>query len=186
MSSTNRGAKRNESDFYATPAWCVQNLLKAVNLPGGQWLEPAAGDGAIIRAVNRPDVKWDAWEIRSEEKTFLAPLADVHIGDFTQALLPTSYRYAVAITNPPFSLAQEFIEKAMYCADHVVMLLRLNYLASKKRYDFMSKNTPDVYVLPTRPSFTNGGTDSIEYAWFVWKSGQRNEGIIKILDPRGT
>lgn len=41
MSATNRGAVRNKDDFYATPAWCVRALLATVQLPGGNWLEPA-------------------------------------------------------------------------------------------------------------------------------------------------
>jgi hypothetical protein len=46
MSATNRGAVRRADDYYATPAWCVRALLASVQLPGGRWLEPAAGDGA--------------------------------------------------------------------------------------------------------------------------------------------
>ena len=48
MSATNRGAVRNEHDFYPTPAWCVHRLLEAVPLPAGRWLEPCVGDGAKI------------------------------------------------------------------------------------------------------------------------------------------
>lgn len=33
----------------------------------------------------------------------------------------------------------------------------------------MRSHTPDIYVLPNRPSFSGKGTDSIEYAWFVWR-----------------
>jgi hypothetical protein len=112
------------------------------------------------------------------------PGGQVTIGDFVRAHTSGdlgSRRFAVAITNPPFRLAQEFIDAALACADHVVMLLRLNYLASKGRWPFMSRHTPDVYVLPNRPSFTGGKTDSIEYAWFVWRPGPRSEGRLRVL-----
>ena len=68
MSSTNRGGKRQDLDVYPTPAWVVDRLLEVVDFPGGRWLEPCAGDGAIMRAVNawRADVRWDACELRAE------------------------------------------------------------------------------------------------------------------------
>lgn len=190
MSATNRGGHRSPADFYATPAWCVERLLEAVELPGGKWLEPAAGDGAIVRAAGRDDVSWDLWELRDSERPALkrsAPRASVRIGDFLAAAREGDLgeaRYDVAITNPPFRLAQEFIDACLGCADTVVMLLRLNYLASKARWGFMSTHTPDVYVLPNRPSFTGGGTDSIEYAWFVWGREPRSEGRVKVLGLR--
>ena len=53
-------------------------------------------------------------------------------------------------------------------AQCVVMLLRINFLGSKKRYGFWKKNPPQaMYVLSKRPSFTGKGTDATEYAWFV-------------------
>ncbi|WP_242333345.1 hypothetical protein [Anaeromyxobacter sp. SG66] len=190
MSATNRGGRRSPADYYATPEWCVRRLLEAVDLPGGKWLEPAAGDGAIVRAVRRPDVTWDLWELRDEERWRLAsaaPGAAITTGDFIEAARRGAFerrRFAVAITNPPFRLAQEFIDASLTCADTVVMLLRLNYLASKSRWSFMSTHAPDVYVLPNRPSFTGGGTDSIEYAWFVWGHDRRRRGTVQVLGLR--
>jgi len=190
VSSTNRGSQRSPADYYATPEWCVWRLLEEVGLPGGCWIEPAAGDGAIIRAVGRNDVVWDAWEIRSSEGPVLRAcqgVANVHLGDFFEgpsAGRAGQGRYDVAITNPPFRLAQEFIEASMSMAETTVMLLRLNFLASKARWEFMRKHAPDVYVLPTRPSFVNGKTDSVEYAWFVWTREPRREGRIKVLGLR--
>lgn len=189
MSATNRGGQRSPADYYATPAWCVERLAEALELPGGPWLEPAAGDGAIVRAVGRDDVSWDLWELRESEEAALrccAPEARVKIGDFIEHANAGSVdrRYAVAITNPPFRLAQDFIDACLPLADTTIMLLRLNYLASKTRWQFMSTNTPDVYVLPSRPSFTGAGTDSIEYAWFVWSGARRSEGKVKVLGLR--
>jgi len=190
VSSTNRGGERSPADYYATPEWCVRRLLEEVPLPGGRWLEPAAGDGAIIRAARRNDVVWTAWEIRNTEATSLHACVsggDVHIGDFVEATNKGSLSgrpFDVAITNPPFRLAQDFIDGCCACANTVVMLLRLNYLASKSRWQFMRSHTPDVYVLPNRPSFTGGKTDSIEYAWFVWPRERRAEGKVKVLGLR--
>lgn len=187
MSSTNRGGKRSPADYYPTPAWCVHRLLdERLFLPGKHWHEPCAGDGAIIRAVNeRREVEWSATELREECRADLEPLTPrgLTIGDFTQAAYPPA-KYDVIITNPPFSIARQIIEASLERALVVVALLRLNFLASEKRADLMRTNAPDVYVLPNRPSFTGEGTDSIEYAWFVWGSHRRrNWGFVKVLAP---
>jgi hypothetical protein len=49
----------------------------------------------------------------------------------------------------------------------------------------MRARTPDVYVLPNRPSFTGGSTDSIEYAWFVWRTRAARSGTIRVLAETG-
>lgn len=172
MSATNRSRVRIPMDNYPTPSWCVRRLLEAVDLPVGAWLEPAAGDGAIIRAVNRHfaampmEPEWTGVEVRSD-----APLADgVFCADFLTHDFG-SRRFDVAISNPPYSIAQEFIERCLGLADVTVMLLRLNYLGSETRSDFMREHTPDIYALPNRPAFVRGKADSCEYAWFVWGQG---------------
>ena len=76
----------------------------------------------------------------------------------------------------------EFLTHAMLFADRVVMLLRLNFLAGGGRADFMRAQEPDVYVLPNRPSFTGHGTDSCEYAWFVFGASRpKPSGIVRVL-----
>lgn len=186
MSSTSRGGKRNESDYYPTPAWCVHRLLEKVNLPAGKWLEPCAGHGDIIAAVNetRSDVIWTANELRTDTEALLTPMAKtVRIGDYISWENPG--HYDVEITNPPFSIAMDVIRKSLEVADWVVMLLRLNYLGTTDRNEFFKTTMPDISVIPERPSFDGKGTDSIEYAWFVWPpDGQRmrTRGFIQVLD----
>lgn len=200
MSATGRGTVRNEADFYPTPAWCVHRLLERLLLPGGEWLEPAAGEGAIIRAVNEhllldnpagppqptpSDIHWTAVELRHETRFALRALIDppeAHTGinflrgDFVPA------RWSVAITNPPFSFAEEFVRAMLECADWAILLLRLNFLGSAKRRALFANEMPDIYVLPNRPSFTGKGTDATEYCWMVWTPERgRTSGRIEIL-----
>lgn len=177
MSSTKRnkaGFERAVFDYYPTPSWTVQRLLEKLNLPGGLWFEPCAGDGAIVRAVNevRPDVVWNMNEIQEPMQAKLEALPHQTLTNLDYlkiSTLPETPR--VIITNPPFTLAMDFVKKSLeFGADYVVFLLRLNFLASRARSEFMSTNTPDVYVLSARPSFThNGQGDSVDYAWFVWQ-----------------
>lgn len=196
MSSTKRGGKRSEADWYSTPPWCIERLLEKVDLPGGVWLDPGAGDGALIKTVNsvRLDVKWHAVEIRSECRDALVRTGAVTmIADF---LDPTSQEFGpepvdVVITNPPYALAEEFIARALKIArKRVVMLLRLNYLGSEKRHQFMQEFVPDIHVLPNRPQYSlnkegKPGSDSIEYAWFDWdvtSPRPRTRGELQVLN----
>jgi hypothetical protein len=167
MSSTARGGKRSPADFYATPAWPVHRLLERLPLPAGLWLEPCAGEGAIIRAVNSfpgpgafdpGDIRWTAHELREECKPKLYEAAGrlVTIGDFLAVKPPRTSSgpyYDVSISNYPFSIAMEMIEHNLKFASHVLSLLRLNFFGSEKRNAFFQREMPDVYVVPDRISF---------------------------------
>lgn len=180
MSSTKRGTKRNTFDTYLTPPWIVRRLLEVYTPPGLHWFDPCAGEGAIIRTVQQgvPNVRWTANEIRSTchpKLLSVLPEAQVVTGDFLQfeskhfyPLLLPELRFDVILTNPPFLYAQEFIELSCQWAKTVAMLLRLNFLGSLKRNAWLKEHTPDIYVIPDRPSFDGDSADSVVYAWFVW------------------
>ena len=79
------------------------------------------------------------------------------------------------ITNPPYSKAQRFIEHAKARCSTLILLLRLNFLASIKRHSFWDEYKPDtLFVLSKRPSFDGYGTDMTEYAWYVWQNDTKN------------
>lgn len=136
------------------------------------------GGGAIYDMINVP--RKDYFEL-SEGLDYLKSAAD---------------KVDLILTNPPFTLAKEFIEKAISESDTVVMLQRVNYLGSKGRMPFWKKYPPThLFVLASRPKFIAkcqkcknpenyqigaielcplcGGkvrpqSDATEYAWFVW------------------
>lgn len=182
MSATGRGATRAPLDFYGTPEWCVRRYLdkRCMALPGNRWLEPSAGNGAIIRAVNAwyavqalDPVNWVAVDI--------CPLAPgIAQADFLAPDVTTANKFDLCIGNPPYSLAMEFIEKGLTVAHEVAFLLRLNFLETDKRAEFFHTHPCDVHVLPNRPSFTTDGhTDATAYAWFEFGAG--HTGKIDVL-----
>lgn len=122
-------------------------------------------------------------ELRPECRADLAEAtghpARVTIGDSIES----PARCDVAITNPPFRLALPFLRAWIGVPDRLAVLLRLNCLAGAARAEIMRHAAPDVYVLPNRPSFTGAGTDSIDYAWFVWSRDPRRRGSLRVLRP---
>lgn len=151
---------RSPYDFYPTPEWCYKNLP----IDWSQFktaLEPCAGDGRILNFLSDKGITMDYCEIQEGLDFF------EHEGE-----------YDLIFTNPPFSIAQEFIEKALGMAPTVIMLLRINFLSSLKRQPFWLMYPPDgMIVLSKRPSFTGTGTDSQEYAWFVWSDLEELQGF---------
>ena len=90
------------------------------------------------------------------------------------------------ITNPQFSLALEFVERALFelPGGPIAMLLPVPFLASETRFRFNTEHPCHVMVLPKRPSFTpDGKTDAVTYAWLVWNYGTK--GTYEILDVWG-
>jgi hypothetical protein len=181
VSAAGRGKDREAMDNYPTPSWCVRRLLEAFEPPGDVWGEPCVGEGAIVRACGAfPRVlNWVTQDIRPECDA-------LYRGDFLTQ--PGGFsRCTTIITNPPFSLAMEFILQARKIAPRATLafLLRVNFLGSAERYPWLSVNMPDVYQLPNRPSFVRGKTDSTEYGWFVWHGtppvSPRRIGALRLL-----
>lgn len=184
MSSTNRGAVRSESDYYRTPAWCVEAIAPHIAGEYRAVIDPGCGDGAITRGLIAAGWRgpfYGAESNPSRAKTALTSgiYDDVQFGDFLrcgllQDMLSGTPREAIiSVGNPPYSLAMEFVQQSMGLAGTVCMLLRLPWMAGQKRAPFHREHPSDVYVLPKRPSFTGKGTDSCDYAWFVWGPGPR-------------
>jgi hypothetical protein len=205
MSATNRkkktpnkeeNTKRAENDFYPTPEWAIHRFLEKAEwrFPKGVWLEPCAGTGAIIKAMRTANIKnnltpFCAVELQAgltDALLAIPGVLDAHTCNFLEWDFVKENKTAsvekidAIITNPPYSLAFDMIKHSLNQTDSVYMLLRLNFLASETRSGWMKENTPDVYVLPNRPSFRGKGTDACEYAWFCWD--KHTTGKITILD----
>lgn len=198
MSAAGLGPRRGgPDDAFPTPSWVTRRLLDAWRPRDGWLLEPAAGDGAIIRAATEvigPRV-WAAVECRATCRGALQALVDtqpaspsrVAIDDFLTWEPPLGYvdHVTTVITNPPFHSAEAFIRRARQLFPHadLVFLVRLGFLASEKRVQlWRDLGAPDVNVLPNRPSFTSdGGTDSSDYAWIVFPGERRPVGSFLVL-----
>lgn len=170
MSSTNRGTVRNVADYYSTPHWAIDLICQEI-----EWsqittvLEPARGDNRInehIKHNYQSKAQFDWYEIREGRDYLDVPRTK---GTSVFQWEPGVSGWDLVITNPPYSMAQMFVQRALNHGNNVVMLLRLGFLASQARREFWQERTPErLFVLSRRPSFTGKGTDSADYAWFCW------------------
>jgi hypothetical protein len=175
MPSSPKNKKRRRADFYPTPHWATRTLLNSFPLIGRNKMlrikEVCAGRGNISKVIKEfyPDCELTQHELFRNKQ--LPQYGECIFGDFFKTStedLTLDY----VITNPPFSLAQEFIERCreLYPNAEIIMLLPFSFLGSAKRYDFWLKNTPNKFsILSDRPSFSNDGkTDSSVYNWTHW------------------
>jgi hypothetical protein len=80
----------------------------------------------------------------------------------------------------------EYIKKSLDIlpiGGKLALLLRLNFLESRERYDFwINYPAKHIYVLSERPCFIGTkGTDSIAYAWFVWQKGYKGNTSLNVI-----
>lgn len=174
--SCNNLGQRKKSDFYETPYSITQQFLDREKL-SGSILEPASGLGAIAKILRKNN-----YEITEK---------DLSLGD---DFLKENDKFDTIITNPPFSLAFEFIQKAKEVSNYFAFLLPLSYLHGKKRFDYIysDHNFPlsRIYVFTRYPMLgeilrEDGkyNTGMMVYAWFVWdKFSVGREPIIRWID----
>lgn len=178
MSSTHGFVLPNEA--YPTPVTHVKTMLdKMVIRSTDQFLEPCRGVGRVIYdAVDLPEGQ-KHWAEIAEGRDYLdTPFAEGSMD--------------VIITNPPFSLTTEFMEKSfreLKPDGTLVYLQRVNFLGAIKRVDFWQRvGFPDKFpVLIPRPRFVTEKSDSTEYAWFIYDRGNRfptmPQGISALVNP---
>ena len=186
LAGGNSTSKREENDFYATNPETLKLFLYEFwkdNSFEGDILEPACGQGHISETLK---------EMLPNFNITSTDLIDRGYGEGGVNFLTHDYSktFNTVITNPPFSLAKEFIEKGLEIADkYVIMLCKIQLLEGAKRKD-MFLNTPlkYVYVHTTRQATWKEGkpTDSkgkkwattMCLAWFVWDKEYEGEPII--------
>lgn len=163
--------KRKESDFYETPYSLTSLFLDEFKDMGKKdhILEPAMGEGAMYRVLSEKGYQWlTAYDL------YLPHYPNIDFFDEKKS-------YDWIFTNPPYSLAHEWIRHAKTLATKgVALLLPLNYLHGQRRYEdfWQDQDYPltDVYVF-TRyawlgdPLRDDGKfrTGMQAYAWYVWR-----------------
>ena len=173
------GAKRLEPrdslDYFPTPPWATRALFEhvlfrqygEVKLSDMSVLEPACGAGHMSEIL----------------KQYFSVVVSADIEDYGYPCLKMDYlksnigEHNWVITNPPFTKAAEFIERALVTTNvGVAMLTRLAFLEGKGRYESLYSKTPPtkVAVFTERVPFQKGKLDknassAMATCWLVWE-----------------
>jgi len=178
---------RVEYDFYATNPQALESLLQRETFDFSKFLEPCVGQGHLVNVI-KPQIK---------NGTYLDIVnrgySNTEVCDFLN--WKTNQTFTSIITNPPYSLAKEFLEKSMEVLEEsgrVAMFLKIQFLEGVKRIEMFKKYPPKyIYVFSKRMATWNNGKPLNEenkkwattmcHAWFVWEKGNQDEPIVRWL-----
>lgn len=181
--------ERVENDFYATDPQAVALLMEKYQFNEGSFLEPCVGNGNISSVIRDkfPNSKIVGIDIVDRGYPNLI------VNDFIT--YETNQKFDNIITNPPYSLAKEFVEKGMELLNDngkMAMFLKIQFFEGEKRREMFEKHPPKyVYVFTKRMPTWNNGQPTDEngkrwattmcHAWFVWEKGSNSEPIVRWL-----
>lgn len=175
--------EREPDDYYATDPKAIDKLLSVAQLNTRIW-ECACGGGHLSERLTEHGFYVCSTDIKDRGYKRLSV-----IKDFLKAkTVPFNQPFDI-VTNPPYRYAKEFVIKALELLPHggkCCMLLRLQFLEGKARYEEIFRTTPPrrVYVFSERlqcakngdfEQLKTSGGSAIAYAWFVWVKGCENK-----------
>ena len=173
-SSAHSPGERQADDYYATDPQALRDFLLAskddIVLAPNIW-EPACGEGNLSKVLQ------ESHYVLSTDKVnrgFSDPQMDFLEGDHW-------WWAGDILTNPPFKLAQQFVEKSLELIDnknYAIFLLRIQFLEGQKRKKFFEVSPPKfVYVHSKRIGIWKNNEkekytgNALCFAWFVWQKG---------------
>lgn len=167
--------KRKEADFYPTPPDVTVALMDFLQLEGCQYIwEPACGDGAMARVIERYGHEVLATDLRENSGYGTGGEDFLNFDPDPATGIPYSAVYNDwIITNPPFNLSEGFIRKALSITPNVAMLLKSQYWHAARRLDLFNEQRPS-FILPLtwRPAFLEaerGRSPLMDVIWVVWR-----------------
>lgn len=167
-----RSEPHDSLDDFPTPPWATRALcewLSAQSLisPTETCREPAANRGHMVRPLSEFFATVEAAD--QHDYGFGFPVRDYLFG-------PPPPVVGWTITNPPFRLAEQFIQRAIASSESgVAMLVRAAFLEGIGRYDRLFSQTPPSDILQFtervvihKGRLAPGGSTATAYCWLVW------------------
>jgi hypothetical protein len=161
---------KEEHEFYPTPTEAVE-LARPLMDPDKNYWEPCAGDGQILTHFDNVILGTDI-KPRS---------ADVAEDDFMTMDKPDGID--AVITNPPFTLGYELVQKSLYeWKIPCLLLMRVEYIAAKKRQDVV-KHMTDMHIVSDMIKFETlsgrivNGNGTGRCAWMLFDPNETPEHI---------
>ncbi len=172
--------ERPDDDYYATDPIAAEWLIKMENLKPRIW-ECACGEGHLSKVFTE-----HGYQVLSTD------LVDRGFGITGIDFLRVNDQWdGDIVTNPPYSLAQEFIEHAMDIVKEgskVCMFLRLQFLESQKRQIMFNKYPPKrIWVSSSRIKCGrngdfSGSSSMLCQAWYIFEKGYQGEMVTKLFN----
>lgn len=184
-------------EAFETPAWAIDAILD-VEITTPAVLDPCSGLGAIARACVERDLWVQALDIEDWSEHF--PQLWLHACEvYTQSFATWTEDLTnfTVIMNPPFSMAELFVEHARSLnARKIICFQRQAWRESVKRRAWWEKNSPArVWVCGARASCwrfdllgsekAQGSGTPTSYAWYVWERGHKGAEVTSAIYPRG-
>jgi hypothetical protein len=172
-------------DFYASPYAALPPLLLAEGrrLPRTIW-EPAAGNGALVIPLRNRGYHVQATDLNDWGCPACAAgvdfRSDLAVG-YSKILAAHNSRFGI-VTNPPFGIIEEFVERAVAMAPYTALLCRLAFLESEGRMNWWQRvGLRRVHLIAERlpmmhrhgydgPKLSNAG---MCFAWFIFEPGKK-------------
>lgn len=177
--------ERAEHDYYATDPAAVKALLDREAF-SDCILEPCCGGGHISEVLLDEGYTVYSYDIVQRDYDGQNGTAD-----FLECCPEHANRFDI-VTNPPYSMAKEFVEHALDISAYgvkVAMFLKLTFLEGAKRKALFDTYPPKkIYVFRNRIDCWRNGikpdkpSRAVCYAWFVWKKGYRGAPEIGWID----
>lgn len=181
---------REDNDFYATPPEEVTNILELTgfNLTGNI-LEPSCGAGHMMIPIKDYVEKYGF-----ESSVVGSDIIDrgyqsnyVKYGekyDFLSDDYPFKNNISTIVMNPPYSLIEDFVIKALEIAeDRVILLARTQFAESQSRFENIFKNNPPTHIYQyvdriacyKNGDFSKKQSSAQSYSWFIWEKKNMGE-----------
>lgn len=176
---------RQEDDFYATDPKAVEMLIKAAphifylaRENGTPIWEPACGTGNLVKPLTKNGFVVYASDLKDRG------FGEVHV-DFLNTKIDNCP--PIILTNPPYSLATEFIEHALEILPEnglYIALMNITYLAGQKRFErvYSKGSLREVYVFSKRVECWKNndkehesGNALINFCWYVFQKGYKGQ-----------
>lgn len=167
-----RAEPHDSLDDFPTPPWATRALCEFLAERADLWpmtvREPAANRGYMARPLAEYFGRVEPSDIHDYGMGY-------DVGDylFPAPLVPVHW----TITNPPFRLAEDFIDRALSTSTKgVAMIVRAAFLEGQGRHERLFSQRPPQTVLQFservvmhRGRVTADGSTATAYAWLIWQ-----------------
>ena len=145
--------KRGCFDELYTPEYAITPLLKYLPKDAIIWECTDFGDSNITKVLRK-----NGFKVVNTNKTEIDFLKD-----------DIDFNFDIIITNPPYSLKNQFIRKCYEYKTPFCLLLPITSLEGIERGKMYRKNGIELLVLDKRIDFNGKGKNWFNTSWFCWK-----------------